>query len=123
MAVALDVTVASDVPDAKSHEHVTNLGDGVAIKLMDGSSISDRAMVKTLRTIAEKEEIPFQLEILPRGGTDAGAIQRSRAGVRTVTLSIPTRYLHSTVEMAHTLDVQATIDLLTAFLKRAHEVD
>jgi tetrahedral aminopeptidase len=122
LAIALDVTVASDVPDAKSHEYVSCLGKGVAIKLMDGSAICDRAMVKAFRTIAEEKDIPHQLEILPRGGTDAGAIQRSRAGVRTAALSIPTRYLHSTVEMAHKRDIEATIALLTAFLQKAKEI-
>lgn len=123
LAVALDVTIAADVPDAKSHERITRLGDGVAIKLMDGSSISDRVMVQYCRKLSRDKGIPFQLEILPRGGTDAGAIQRSRAGVRTITLSIPTRYVHSTVEMAHTRDFEAAISLLVEFLKVAHKVE
>jgi endoglucanase len=122
MAVALDVTVASDVPDAKSHEYVSRLGRGVAIKLMDSSTISDRKMVKAMRRLAQEKEIPHQLEILPRGSTENGAIQRSRAGVRTAGLSIPTRYLHSTVEMAHQADLEAAIELLTAFLAQAHEL-
>lgn len=122
MAVALDVTVAADVPEAKSFERVTRLGKGVAIKLMDSASISDRAMVRHCRELARAKEIPHQLEILPRGGTDAGAIQRSRGGVRAITLSIPTRYLHSTVETAHTEDLKAAIDLLAELLRTAHEV-
>lgn len=122
LAVALDVTVASDVPEAKTHEYVSSLGKGVAIKLMDGSAICDRDMVRALRNIAEELDIPHQLEILPRGGTDAGPIQRSRAGVRTAALSIPTRYLHSTVEMAHKKDIESTIRLLTEFIKRADSI-
>lgn len=123
LAIALDVTVASDVPDAKSHEVVTTLGGGAAIKLMDGSMIADRGMVRVIRRIAKEKGIPHQVEILPRGGTDGGAIQRSRAGVRTAGISIPTRYLHSTVEMAHVADLKAAIDLLAEFLKVAHQVE
>lgn len=120
LAIALDVTIAADVPEAKTHERITKLGDGVAIKLMDGSSISDRGLVKLCRKVAKEKEIPHQMEILPRGGTDAGAIQRSRAGVRTITLSIPTRYLHSTVETAHKGDLEAAIALLSEVLRVAH---
>ncbi len=121
LAVALDVTIAADVPEAKSHEQITKLGDGVAIKLMDGNSISDRALVKLCRKLAKEKDISHQLEILPRGGTDAGAIQRSRAGVRTVVLSIPTRYVHSTVETAHTKDFEAAVTLLTELLRVAQD--
>jgi endoglucanase len=121
LAIALDVTVAADVPEAKSFERVTKLGLGVAIKLMDGSSISDRGMVKLARKLASEKGIRHQIEILPKGGTDAGAIQRSRDGVRVMTLSIPTRYLHSTVETANPKDLEAAIDLLTEFLRAAHQ--
>lgn len=123
MGVALDVTVASDVPGASEHEHVTKLGAGVAIKIKDSLSISNPKLVRAMRQIAEQKKIKYQLEILPRGGTDAGAIQMTREGVAAITLSIPTRYLHSVVEAAHKDDIQAAIDLLAAFLETAHGVD
>jgi putative aminopeptidase FrvX len=123
VGVALDVTVASDVPGVGEHEHVTKLGAGVAIKIKDSLSISNPKLVRTMRQIAEQKKIKYQLEILPRGGTDAGAIQMTREGVAAITLSIPTRYLHSVVEAAHKDDIQAAIDLLAAFLEVAHEGD
>lgn len=123
IGVALDVTVASDVPGVGEHEHVTKLGAGTAIKIKDSASISNPKLVRKLRQIAEQKKIKYQMEILPRGGTDAGAIQLTREGVAAVTLSIPTRYLHSVVETAHRDDIQATIDLLAAFLEVAHEGD
>ncbi len=123
IGVALDVTVASDVPGVGEHEHVTKLGAGVAIKIKDSLSISNPKLVRTMRELAEKKKIKYQMEILPRGGTDAGAIQMTREGVAAITLSIPTRYLHSVVEAAHKDDIQAAIDLLAAFLETAHEVD
>jgi endoglucanase len=123
IGVALDVTVASDVPGVGEHEQVTKLGAGVAIKIKDSLSISNPKLVRTMRQIAEQKKIKYQLEILPRGGTDAGAIQMTREGVAAITLSIPTRYLHSVVEAAHKDDIQAAIDLLATFLEVAHESD
>jgi endoglucanase len=123
IGIALDVTVASDVPGAQESDYVTKLGKGVAIKIKDSLSISNPKLVRRLRQIAEKRKIPYQLEILPRGGTDAGALQLTKEGVAAVTISIPTRYLHSVVECAHKKDIQATIDLLVAFLEEASEDD
>jgi endoglucanase len=93
----------------------------VALKIKDSASVSNPKLVRFLRKIAEERDIPYQLEILPRGGTDAGAMQLTKEGVAAVTLSIPTRYVHSVVECVHPRDVEATIDLLAAFLERAHE--
>jgi endoglucanase len=57
------------------------------------------------------------------GGTDAGAIQRSRAGTASITLSVPTRYIHTVNEMVHASDVQAAVDLLSAYISDAHTGD
>jgi endoglucanase len=123
IGVALDVTIACDIPDAKPQERVTQAGKGVAIKLKDSASISHPKLVQFLVDLAEEKGIPYQLEILPRGGTDAGAMQLAREGVAVVTISIPTRYVHTAVEAAHKKDIQAAIDLLAAFLERCHEVE
>ena len=123
VGIALDVTLACDVPGAGKHQQITALGEGTAIKLKDSSSLSNPKLVKKLRAIAKQKKIKHQLEILPRGGTDAGAMQRTRGGVAVCTISIPTRYVHSVVEMAHKDDIKASIDLLAAFLNAAHEGD
>ena len=83
---------------------------------MDGASISDRPLVDSFVQTAKKEKIACQLELLPLGGTDAGAMQRSRTGYRTITLSIPTRYIHTVTEMVHRDDLHAARDLLAAWL-------
>ncbi len=123
IGVALDITIACDIPDAKPQERVTEAGKGVAIKLKDSTSISHPKLVQFLVDLAEEKGIPYQLEILPRGGTDAGAMQLAREGTAVVTLSIPTRYAHTAVEAAHKKDIQAAVDLLAGFLERCHEVD
>lgn len=76
-----------------------------------------------MRKLAEDRKIPYQMEILPRGGTDAGALQLAQGGAAVVTLSLPTRYVHSVVEMAHRDDLEATISLLAAFLETADRID
>jgi len=120
IGIALDVTIAADVPSAQPHQHITHLGDGVAIKIKDSASISNPKIVRHLQELAEKHKIPWQAEILPRGGTDAGAIQRP-VGVAVATLSVPTRYVHSPAEVVHKRDVKATIDLLARFIEDAHK--
>ena len=120
LGIALDITVANDVPEAKSHEYITQLGKGAAIKIMDSSVVCNPKVVEFLRKLAEEEEIPHQAEILTRGGTDTAAIQRSGKGAAVGCISIPTRYVHSVIEMCHKSDVEAAIRLLRAFIERAH---
>lgn len=120
IGVALDVTLANDMPGVGEHDHISTLGGGTAIKLLDSAAISHVRLVEFMRNIAKKKKIKYQMEILPRGGTDSGAIQRSRGGIPVVTISIPTRYVHSSVETAHKDDIDASIKLLGAFLTEAH---
>ena len=75
------------------------------------------------KRLAQKRKIKHQMEILPRGGTDSGAIQRIRAGVPVITLSLPTRYLHTSIELADKKDIKAVIDLLTAFIEEGHRAN
>jgi tetrahedral aminopeptidase len=123
IGIALDVTIASDTPGNPENEKVTMLGKGVALKVMDSYSISNPKLVQRMRELADEKGIPYQLEILPRGGTDAAAIQRSRRGTAVITISIPTRQVHTTVETCRKSDIQGAVDLLAAFLEIAHEGD
>jgi endoglucanase len=119
VAVALDVTLALDVPGMPPELAISRLGGGVAIKVMDSSHIANPALVRHLRDLAEAEEIPYQLEILPRGGTDAAPMQRARGGAAAVTVSIPTRYVHTANETANRGDIAAAIRLVARFLEEA----
>lgn len=121
IGVALDITLAMDIPGASEHEHVSRLGDGAAIKVMDSSHISNHKLVQHFRDIATANDIKHQMEILPRGGTDAGAIQFARDGVPVITLSLPTRYVHTVNEMVSVDDLDACVDLLALYFQHAHE--
>lgn len=118
LAVVLDTTLAVDTPGVPAEEAVTRLGQGVGVKLFDASMISTRALVDEMVSLAEVVGVPYQLEVLPLGGTDGGPVQRSRGGVPTVTLSLPTRYIHTVVECVHKDDWTAMLDLVTRFLTR-----
>ena len=89
IGVAIDVTLACDVPSAKPEEYVTSLRGGTGIKILDSSFIASPKLVDSFRDLADQHEIPYQMEILPRGGTDAGGIQRAGEAVPSITLSVP----------------------------------
>ena len=123
VGVALDTTLCVDIPGVPDHEKVTDLGGGAAIKIQDSSFISHPGLVASFKGLAKKRKIKHQMEILPRGGTDAGAIQRVQGGVPVITLSIPTRYIHTSIELADREDVDAVVKLLTAFIEEGEKAD
>jgi tetrahedral aminopeptidase len=123
IAIALDTTLAVELPGAQDHEAVTHLGEGVAIKVMDGGHIAHPKLLRHLRAIARRENIAHQMEVLPGGTTDASAMQRSRGGNVSATLSLPSRYVHTVNEMVHLDDIEAAIALLTAYLAEVHPDD
>jgi putative aminopeptidase FrvX len=123
ISVALDVCVAADIAEVPERQQISRLGRGTAISLKDARSISHPALVRAFRELAEERRIPYQITLSGRGGTDAGALQLAAEGSAAITLSIPTRYVHSVVETVHKDDLKATIDLLAAFLETADRVD
>lgn len=123
VGIALDTTLACDYPGIGDNEVITRLGEGVAIKIMDSSLICHPRLVDHFRKIAQDKEIKHQMEILPRGGTDAGAMQRSRGGSASITLSIPSRYVHTVNEMVSRADVEAAAALLARYLEESHDGD
>lgn len=124
-ALALDTTIAFDVPTAQSHEKVTCLGKGTAIKVMDGGVICDYRMVAYLKKLANENDIQWQPEILTgRGTTDAYGLQRyGKHGAITGAISIPTRHIHSVIEMAHKKDIRGGIELLKLSLLNLDKYD
>lgn len=123
ICVAIDITLANDIPGIPEQDSVTRLGAGAAIKVLDSSLICHPKVVKHFRALAEKHEIKYQLEVLSAGGTDAGAVQRLHGGIPSFTLSIPTRYVHTVNETVHRDDVDACVALLTKYIEDAHHGD
>ncbi len=117
VGIGLDVTLAVDTPGVAPDEAVTRVGEGIGIKVFDSTMISHRPLVDQFWDLAQQAGIPAQLEVLALGGTDGAAIQRSREGVPTLTLSLPTRYIHTVVEAVHMDDLRAGVNLLLAYLR------
>ena len=115
IGIALDVTPTGDTPESLKMEMA--LGRGACIKIKDAGILSDPRVVQWMIRTAEKNRIPHQREVLLYGGTDARAIQLTRAGVPTGCISIPVRYVHSPSEMVDYSDIQSSVKLLTALLR------
>ncbi|WP_428909766.1 M42 family metallopeptidase [Niallia sp. Krafla_26] len=115
LAIAVDTTAVSDTPE-ETMDQSLRIGAGTGIKVMDFSLIVQKTIKDRLKTIAQEEEIPYQLEVFPGIGTDGGAVALSNKGIPTGVLSIPSRYAHSPVEVISVADLVATKDLLIAFL-------
>ena len=114
----LDVTIAYDVPGGAPQERVTCLGCGAAIKVLDGSVISDYRMVNYLKGVAKDNDINYQLELLPAGGTDTAAVQRyGKKGSIAGAISIPLRNMHQVIEMASQQDIADCISLLASAIQ------
>lgn len=113
IGIAVDITGSYDTPESKGGN--MKLGEGAAIKVMDRSVICDETVVNTMVDISEKNKIKYQMDILPSGGTDAGAMNISNHGVRAGGISIPTRNGHGPNGMVDMKDVDACIELLAGF--------
>jgi len=114
-ALAFDVTRTGDTPAAPTM--ACELGGGAAVKIKDSSVICHEEVVRTLCALADREKIPYQKEILLRGGTDTSAMQMAGSGSRAGALSIPCRYIHSSVETCDLGDADACVKLAVAFVK------
>jgi endoglucanase len=123
IALAIDTCPANDGPGAPSGGATTRLGLGTAIRVMDASAIGASAMVDLLTRIAQEREIPHQFHVANRGGTDTGSLQLSGQGAIAGCVSIPTRYVHSSVEACHPDDIDASIRLVAGLIERAGELE
>jgi len=120
----LDTTIAFDTPGAQAHEAVTRLGEGAGIKIMDSSTICDSRMIAYMKKTADRYKTKWQPEILPAGGTDTAGIQRSgKTGSISGAVSIPTRHIHQSIEMANKADIESCIELLKNSIMHLHEYD
>jgi len=115
-AIAIDVTDSLDTPKALKRMSMA-LGKGPCIKIKDNLSVSDREVVEWIKNAALANNIPYQFEVLTFGGTNAAGYQRTKSGIPSGTISIPTRYIHSPHEMLSYSDVENTVKLLNTLSK------
>ncbi|WP_029512526.1 M42 family metallopeptidase [Mycoplasmopsis iners] len=115
VAFAIDTGASHDTTGAP--KGTPKLGDGVALLMQDSQVLTDPKLVEILVELAKKHDIPVYKYIAEGGGTDGCELQYGQGGVPTITLSIPQRYLHSPIGVASLRDIQATLDLITEFVK------
>lgn len=116
-AIVFEGTTCSDVYPTPEEKTVTKLGDGCALTAMDRAAVADREMLDMAKRVAEENGIPYQIKRTTMGGTDAGSIQGTGNGVKTVVISTPCRYIHSPVCVMNKADFEAQVNLGKAMLK------
>jgi endoglucanase len=116
MAIAVDITTTGDTPE--SNHMAVQLGQGPAVKVQDRGMIAHVAVRELLVQRAKEAKIPYQLEVLEAGTTDAAAMQLVRAGVPAGCVSIPCRYFHTPSEMVDEEDVENCVRLLLEVLRK-----
>jgi len=121
LGISVDVTGTGDTPEARTM--AVSLGEGPAVKVKDGGMLAHPAVKDLLIETAEELGIPYQLEVLAGGTTDAMAIQVSREGVPAGCLSIPCRYVHTPSEMVDHNDVLNAVKLFVALLSKPIELE
>ncbi|MED3661973.1 M42 family metallopeptidase [Ureibacillus terrenus] len=115
---AVDVGVAGDTPGITSKEAMSKLGAGPQIIIYDASMVSHKGLRDFVIEVAEENNIPYQFEAMPGGGTDAGSIHLTGSGVPTLSIGVATRYIHSHASILHRDDFENTVRLMVEVVKR-----
>ena len=121
IAIAIDTCAAHDTMGAISG--IQELGLGAALRIKDGDTLMDPNLVKYLMDLAKQHNIKAYKYVAQGGGTDAAELQFGNDGVATITISIPQRYLHSPLGVAHLEDLAAVIDLVEQFILKMNQSD
>lgn len=107
-AIVVEATTAADIKETAPEKQVCGLTNGAVIAFMDKHTIYDRALYALALNLAKENNIKVQVKSMVAGGNDAGAIHQSRAGVRTIAVSLPCRYLHTACGMICADDIWET---------------
>lgn len=113
IGVAVDISPAHDYPcDLEGSNEVDG---GIGIKICDPSVVCDEDVVQAMLACCEEHQIPCQREVIDKGGTDASSMNLSGVGVRVGGIVVVTRYPHSQSAVVSKKDIEAGIDLISAF--------
>ncbi|NBI06590.1 M42 family metallopeptidase [Senegalia massiliensis] len=121
ISIILEGTTCADLEDIDDHKKATILGKGVAISLIDRTTYYDENLRNMLVNTAEENNIPYQFRKTSVGGNDSGSIHLSREGVKTATLSVPCRNIHSPISIMSKKDYKSTKILLNKFIGKILE--
>lgn len=118
VAIALDVTIAGDVPGVREYDTTLKIGKGPAVTISDSGLITHPKVLRWLLDSAEEEKIPFQIETGLMGSTDAARIMLTRQGIPSGNISIATRYIHSPAAILSLKDIENSAKLTVAAIQR-----
>lgn len=116
-ALVLEGTTAADLAEVTDGKAVCYVRGGVVLPFMDGATIYDAGLFELLRDACAKRGIAWQTKTRVSGGTDAGRIHKSKAGVRVCAAAAPVRYIHSPSSVAAVSDCEAVLAAARAFLE------
>ncbi len=116
-AIVIETTTASDIPDTPDNKKVCKVGGGAVVSFMDRGTVYNKDLYKKAREIADKNGIANQTKTVVAGGNDASAIHKSAGGVKTVAVSLPCRYIHSSASVGSKADMEAVKALTKALLE------
>lgn len=119
IAIALEGSIAADIPGIPAARQPTRQGKGPSIRIMDSGMIGMPKMIRALANTAESARIPFQYQVPAPGGTDAGAIHRTRGGVLSGVISLPCRYIHAPCTIMRLDDFEHTVQLVAEFVRQS----
>jgi len=122
VGLALDVTVAGDVPGVREFDSSVKMGKGPALSVTDAGLITHPKVLRIMLDTAEENKIAYQLETGLMGTTDAARISLARQGVPCGTLSVPARYIHSPIGMINLRDAEASAKLTAATVLNMRKV-
>lgn len=115
-ALVIEGTTCNDMTGIAESGKVTRCGEGAAISVIDSASRADGETVEKLIKCAERGGIKYQYKAAATGGNDAGAIYISDGGIKTASISVPCRYIHSPVSVMNEADFESCRELVTAFI-------
>jgi len=111
LGIVLEGTVCADMPEIEEHESSTLIGKGAVLSLMDNATVYDINLVRSVAKIAEDNNIAYQYRRSTSGANDAGVIHKAKKGAKVVSISVPCRYIHSSVSVASKNDLMSALKL------------
>ena len=118
IAIALENTIAADVPGVPLNKQITRLGHGPAFSVADRSTIYHEKFLEIFKLRAEELGYEWQYKTPAFGGTNAGSFHKMHKGIPSGCISVPSRYIHSPIAMIKISDILATIKTLLAILTK-----
>ena len=117
--IAVDTAIAGDHPEMSEDEMLVSLGKGPVLNIVEAGgrgNMADARLKNTCMAVAKKGKMPYQLEVVEGGATDAASVYGERGGIPSIAICVPTRYIHSNVAVCSLDDIDKTISFLVKII-------